>query len=134
MSKKIKVAKSSKKLILIVEFDHAIQSELISFFNEDYELICINTGPDALVYLQETRIADLVLLDMEMPGLNGRVFVRRIKFNPKYNKIPVILISSVNSRLIINSFQKLGIEDYIVKPFETSVLVDKMVNILTPAN
>ena len=134
MSKKVKVAKNSKKLILIVENDKSIQSGLMSFFDEDCELICIDNGPEALMYLKETRIPDLVLLDMEMPGLNGRVFVRRIKFDPKHNKIPVILISSVNSKLIINSFQKLGVEDYVVKPFETSVLVDKMNNIISSVN
>jgi CheY-like chemotaxis protein len=129
MSKKVNVAKNLKKLILIVENDNSIQSGLISFFEKDYDVICKNNGPDALLYINETRIPDLVLLDMELPGLNGRVFVRRIKFDPKNNKIPVILISSVNSRLIINSFQKLGVVDYIVKPFEQSELVNKIVRI-----
>ena len=129
MSKKVNVTKNLKKLILIVEYDNSIQSGLITFFDNDYEVICKNNGPDALVYIKDTRIPDVILLDMELPGLNGRVFVRRIKFDPKHNKIPVILISSVNSRLIINSFQKLGVVDYIVKPFEPSELVDKIVRI-----
>ena len=129
MTKKVNVTKNLKKLILIVEYDNSIQSGLITFFDNDYEVICKNNGPDALVYIKDTRIPDVILLDMELPGLNGRVFVRRIKFDPKHNKIPVILISSVNSRLIINSFQKLGVVDYIVKPFEPSELVDKIVRI-----
>ncbi len=126
MSKKANIA---KKLILIVDYNNSIQSGLVSSFEKDYNVIFKNNGPEALMYLTETNIPDLILLDMEIPGLNGRVFVRRIKFNPKHNKIPIILISSVNSKLIINSFQKLGVVDYIVKPFEPSELYDKIVKI-----
>jgi len=130
MSKKVNIAKNLQKLIMVVEYEPFIQSSLISSLGNDYNIIYKNNGPEALMYLNETGIPDLVLLDMEIPGLNGRVFVRRIKLHPKHNKIPVILISSVNSRLIINSFQKLGVVDYVVKPFETSQLADKIIRIL----
>jgi DNA-binding response OmpR family regulator len=115
---------------MIVDDDHAILTSLSPFFEKDYDVIAMDNGPDALRYLKETRIPDLVVLDMEMPKLNGRVFVRRIKFDITHKKIPIVLISAIDSHLIINSFLKLGVEDYVVKPFETTVLINKILNII----
>ena len=131
-SRKSNESKGGKKIIMIVDNDQSILASLNPFFNSDFEIIGMDNGPDALHYLKEIRIPDMVVLDMEMPKLNGRVFVRRIKFDPTHKKIPVLLISSIDSHLIINSFLKLGVEDYVVKPFEPSLLVEKIMKVISP--
>ena len=131
-SKKADFSGKSKKVIMIVDDDSSIRSSLSSLLEKEYEVVGMDNGPDALRYFKETRSPDLVVLDMEIPKLNGRVFVRRIKFDPIHNKVPVVLISSVNSRLIITSFLKLGVMDYIVKPFQPEDLVQKIVDIIDP--
>lgn len=133
-SKKTNDSKNIRKIIMVIDFDHSIRSGLETFLSKDFDIVEIDNGPDAFHYIKEIRIPDLVVLDMEIPKLNGRVFVRRIKVEPMHNKIPIVLISSVNSQLIINSFLKLGIDDYLVKPYETSVLVEKILNIITHVN
>ena len=121
-----------RKVIIIVEDDSSIRSSLSFLLEKNYVVVGMDNGPEALRYFNETRTPDMVVLDMDMPRLNGRVFVRRIRFDPKHNKVPVVLISSVNSRLIITSFLKLGVMDYIIKPFEPSDLVQKIVDIIDP--
>lgn len=82
-------------------------------------------GHEALIYLSKNKLPDLILLDMEMPNMNGRVFLRRLKYgNTLLNKIPIIFLTSVNSKLIIKSAYNKGVIDYIIKPFKQEVLED----------
>lgn len=92
----------------------------------DFNVISMENGQDALDYILSQKPPDLILLDMEMPKMNGRVLLRRLRYSTLYNSIPVIFISNVDSRSIINSMIKLGITDYIVKPFKAEDLVEKV--------
>jgi CheY-like chemotaxis protein len=115
---------------MVVDDDESIRLLIGSYFEKDYNVIFMSNGQEALMHIRDVNIPDLVLLDMEMPHMNGRVFLRRIKYSPEHSHIPVIFISSVNSRLIINSMIKLGIVDYIVKPFKPDELIEKVQNVL----
>ncbi len=57
--------------------------------------------------------------------MNGRTFVRKVIADPRYGKIPIIFITTVDSTMLMNSFKDLVL-DYIVKPFEKEVLVQKV--------
>lgn len=123
---------NGKKTIMIVDDEEAIRMLIISFLEKDYNIIDLNDGHEALVYLSKNNLPDMILLDMEMPNVNGRVFVRRFKNGGlKSNKVPIIFISSVQSRSIIQSMLNLGVTDYIVKPFNPEELVAKIKAILT---
>ena len=115
---------------MVVDDDEPIRYLIGSFLEKDYNIEYKGNGQEALEFLQSGENIDLILLDMEMPKMNGRVFVRRVQFYPKHTTIPIILISATNSKLIINSFLKLGVVDYIVKPFKPEELVVKVGAIL----
>ena len=120
-----------QKTILVVDDDEAIRLLITSFFEKDYKIVTRQDGHEALLYLGEGNVPDLILLDMEMPKMNGRVFLRRVRYGDSaHNKIPIIFITSVSSKAIIHSTLKLNIDDYILKPFKPEELIEKVHSIL----
>jgi CheY-like chemotaxis protein len=105
-----------KKKILVIDDDATIRFLLINILR-DYEVISKEDGYEALSWLNLGNIPDLILLDMEMPNINGRVLIRRIKSSYKHRQVPIIVMSGTDSKLIKNNFLKLGASDYIIKPF-----------------
>ena len=125
----------NKKIIMIVDDTESYRLLIKSYFENDFEIITMCDGHEAIVYLSKNKPPDLILLDMEMPNMNGRVFLRRLKYgNAILNKIPVIFLTTVNSKLIINSAYKKGVIDYIIKPFKQEVLEDKVRQLLETGN
>ncbi|MFC1476897.1 response regulator [candidate division KSB1 bacterium] len=77
---------------------------------------------------------DLVLLDIEMPEMNGIQFLRRIR-NSKdkmINSIPVIMFTGVVDKEKIDEILQLGVHDYLVKPYELESLYKKVDKFLKP--
>ena len=79
---------------------------------------------------------DLIVLDVMMPDKDGYVVCKEIKSNPKLNKIPVLLLTAVASKIATTRYtQQMGLEteadDYIDKPVEPEVLVRRIETLLT---
>jgi len=121
---------SNKKRILAVDDSEAILSLIVSVLEKDFEVTTKSDGHEALVYLSKGNRPDLILTDMEMPNMNGRVFARRVHSDPRLEKIPIIFITTVNSSMLINSFKSIGITDFIIKPFNNNELLARVNNIL----
>lgn len=110
------------KLILIIDDDPLIRQLLKSYLSKDYTIELKADGHEAIYWLKSGNKPDLILLDMEMPEMNGKVFIHRIKTSAIHKNIPVVIISGSNSNLIKASFLKAGAADYIVKPFQKEIL------------
>jgi len=81
-----------------------------------YEVITVNSGARALRYLQRER-PDLILMDIRMENKDGIQTLREIRAMPNGNGIPVIMLTSAQDRDSVLESTKLGIYDYVVKPF-----------------
>lgn len=119
------VESEEMKTILVVDDNEMVCVLLKSILEAKYKIVIRNDGQDALAFLDQGNRPDLILLDMLMPKMNGRTFVRRVIGNPRYGKIPIIFITTVDSPMLINSFKSLVL-DYIVKPVEKEVLIQKV--------
>ena len=120
-----------QKTIMVVDDDEAIRLLITSFFENEYKIVTMKDGHEALVYLGQGNVPDLILMDMEMPHMNGRVLLRRIRYGDSaHNKIPIIFITSVDNKNIIKSTLKLNVDDYIIKPFKQEDLIKKVHSIL----
>jgi diguanylate cyclase (GGDEF)-like protein/PAS domain S-box-containing protein len=88
------------------------------FEGEDYSLIKAHSGEEALKYLLKYDFAT-ILLDVQMPGLDGFETARIIKSHEKFKNIPIIFITANNmdSKHIFNGYV-VGAIDYILKPFD----------------
>ncbi|WP_413163439.1 diguanylate cyclase domain-containing protein [Capilliphycus salinus ALCB114379] len=81
-----------------------------------YQVQQANSGEEALTALDGT-LPDLILLDIQMPGIDGYDVCKRLKANPKTQEIPIIFISAFSDPMEKVKAFKLGGEDYITKPF-----------------
>jgi CheY-like chemotaxis protein len=95
-------------------------------------LVFVNDGEEALEYLRRTgRYADrpaslhagIVLLDLNMPGIDGRETLRIIKTDPMLRTIPVVILTTSSAREDILASYQAGANSYIVKPSAFSGLV-----------
>lgn len=97
----------------------------------EYELIRANSGLEALAALPQHPDISLILLDVQMPMMDGFETARRIKSNPVYSAIPIIFITAVyTTDPFVAEGLRAGGVDYFTKPFDPEVLKLK-VNIYT---
>ena len=88
-------------------------------------------GKEALKVLEETDgKIDLILLDWEMPNVNGYEFLQAIKKNERFNNIPVIMLTTVSQKEKMIDAIRAGAKQYITKPFSSETLLTKILQAL----
>lgn len=105
-------------LILIVD-DEPNNFDVLEMFlyNENYDLVYISNGQDALSFLEKTK-PNVILLDIMMPKMNGIEVCSRIKNNPNTNHIPVIMVTALSSKENLAKCIENGADDFITKPID----------------
>ena len=103
----------------------------IATLEMDHQIIEAKNGEQALKILdQKDRLPDVVLLDLNMPKMNGIEFLSVMKNREEFSHIPtIILTTSSNSKDLLQCY-KLGIAGYVIKPLKYSEYVDKIKRVL----
>lgn len=119
------------KRVLIVEDDAAI-IELLRFLleQEGLEVEVATDGLAALTQL-ETWLPDLVLLDLRLPKLEGMDVLWEMRQNPRWQNIPVVILSVDSSPQSMLQGWRLGVDSYFVKPFDPDELIRVVRRILS---
>lgn len=110
------------KFILLGEDDADDQEMLKEVFESidaSFILFFVNNGGEVLSALQKLRddqLPCLIVLDYNMPGLNGADILRELGTNERYEKIPKIVWSTSTSEKFRNICMQLGAIDYVIKP------------------
>ena len=126
-----KLTKSAK--ILIVEDDASLRDMLVSLFGPLYTVIVAKDGVEAYdLVLSESP--DIVLSDVIMPRMTGTELCKKIKDNVDTSHIPVVLITAKSALEHNLEGLKLGADDYVTKPFNTTVLVSRCNNLVNSRN
>jgi CheY-like chemotaxis protein len=111
-----------KSNLLVVDDKPANIVVLGAILGASYDLIPAHSGYEALDLIQEKDV-DVVLLDIEMPGIDGYETVRRIKQIERCKDIPIILVSGVFTEdPYVKKGYEYGAVDYFTKPFNPDVL------------
>lgn len=90
-----------------------------------YEIVAVTDGEQAIERLTE-RVADLVLLDVLMPGLDGFEVCRRIRARPELGDIPIVFLSAADDKTFIVRALEAGAVDYVTKPFNKAELISRV--------
>ena len=115
----------NKPVILVVD-DSSISLAVAEHELKDrYQVVTINSGIRALQYLKH-QTADLILLDIQMALKNGIETLKEIREMEECKDIPVIMLTSKGDKETILESSKLGIYDYILKPFKRQELLDRI--------
>lgn len=105
--------------ILVVDDSKTILA-IISFVlkKEGYIIECCRSAEDALSYLND-HIVDLIITDINMPGLGGEALINKVRSNPKYKELPIIVTSTIaESEAILP-----GVTAWAFKPLNPQKLV-----------
>lgn len=112
---------SGKKCILAVDDTAVILTRILEILGNDYEVVTANSGARAMKFLKERR-PDLILLDIKMSPMDGIQTLQEIRSNRELEDIPVIMLTGVEDKETVMESAKLGIRDYILKPFSSGEL------------
>lgn len=116
--------------ILLIEDEEDISS-LIKLQGElaGYKVHTESDGLNGFLAIEKEH-PDVIILDIMLPGLNGLDVCRKIRSNPEYNHIPVLIISAKTEELDVVLGLELGADDYVAKPFSLKVLFSRIKAIL----
>ena len=121
------------KKILIVDDEEDIAFSLARRLTASgYEVICAEDGVEGLRRAQ-TDNPDLILLDLMLPKMDGFKVCRLLKFDERYKRIPIIMVSARSQEEDVTQGKETGAECYITKPFDSAALMDKIAELLGPA-
>jgi len=90
---------------------------------EGFEVVTARDGPDALAKVVAVR-PDLVLLDVQMPGIDGYTICARIRADASLAAVPVIIVTANYGSAEVEAARRAGADDFLVKPFLPATLLD----------
>ena len=119
-----------KPTILVVDDMTTTLLLLHDLLKDTYEVKIAKSGTKALEILESPNDIDLILLDIEMPDINGYDVCKRIKNNETIKNIPIIFITGRTSQEDEEYGLNLGAIDYITKPFNKAIVKLRLKNYL----
>lgn len=124
----------NKKQVLIIDDDQSTRLLLGCVLRREYDVTTQKNGFEAMAWLGNGNIPDVILLDVNMPRLNGPDFLKNIRTSGFYRDIPVIVVSGIERENMMRKLYDLGTNDFVRKPFKPNELFEKINNVLTPLN
>lgn len=118
-------------LVLILDDDKLFR-QFAKYIIEKHlqvEVVGVKNPEECFKFLEQ-RIPDLILLDMEMPVMDGYSFLKKLRMDNRFENIHVIPCTALASKELFASLLKLGIDDYILKPTTEEVLITKIEKVL----
>ena len=121
----------NRQKILIVDDSELNREMLKAILGEEYDYAEAENGAQAILMLQQDMNIDLLLLDINMPKIDGFGVLERLNQFRWIEELPVIMISATEDRAVIEHCYSLGITDYIRRPFDSFIVQRRVKNTLT---
>ncbi len=115
--------------ILVVEDEASSRHLYVHYLSEAYEVYEAANGEEAMQVLAATTI-DLVLSDINMPGMDGLNLRLAINQNPDFELIPFVFVTASEDDQLSDRASSLGIDDYLVKPVNRENLLNRIERVL----
>lgn len=120
--REVELAANRRKRILVIDDDVTMLKTIRLYLEEHYEVACAPSGPVALKFL-ENKESDLVLLDYEMPNMDGSEVLHKIRENVKTAHLPVFFMTGVSDADKIRKVLAMNPQGYLLKPVEREKLL-----------
>ncbi|MBW1643247.1 MAG: response regulator [Deltaproteobacteria bacterium] len=118
------------KKILIVDDEPSIIVPVQFLMEQNgHDVMVAFSGEEAMEIIAEKKV-DLILLDIMLPVIDGFEVCQRVRENPQWNKIKIILLTALGSDANVEKGLALGADAYITKPFSNIEIVDKVKELL----
>lgn len=122
--------KTKKPLLLVVDDIPTTLELLVSLFDKQFAVVPKQNGKEALEWLHEGHLPDLIISDIRMPVMDGYEFMTQVKSSGLFRDIPFFVLSAVHESQERVKFLQEGAEDFLTKPFnpdELLIRVDKII-------
>ena len=121
---------TNKKVVLIDDEPDILSTLKLFLEVEGFEVATAADGIDGLEKIRK-KVPDLVVLDLMLPKLDGYKICRLLKFDKKYKKVPVVIITARAQDIDRKKALEVGADAYITKPFEPDTLLEKIKELLS---
>ena len=125
-----KPAKSRKKIIYVDDIQYSLVSVKNRLQNH-YDVFTVDSA-EKMFEILEKITPDLILMDVNMPDIDGYEAIKSLKANERYSAIPVVFLTGKSDRESVVKGLSLGAVDYIIKPYTASKLMEIVENNLNP--
>jgi putative two-component system response regulator len=114
-----------QRMIFVVDDSYTNLAKAESALEEQYQVITMLSGTRLFEMLKKVT-PDLILLDIEMPEMDGLEILKRLKNHTLYSTIPVIMVTTEGTTYNVATTAGVGACDFVVKPFKKDILLDKV--------
>ena len=119
-----------KKTILVIEDDYFVRTLLNFLLKDTFEVVAIENGFKAMLWLDKGNIPDLILSDVDMPQINGFNLLNHLRKSGYYRNIPVMILSGHSDPEVEQSCLDSGASAYFTKPFNPPDLLQSINHVL----
>jgi two-component system, chemotaxis family, chemotaxis protein CheY len=122
--------------VLVVD-DYALTRDMVKSilrqlgFQNIQNIVGVEDGVLALQVIREEKVG-LVICDWNMPRLSGLAVLREVRSRERDKDLPFLMLTAEAYRENVVEAMKAGVSDYVVKPFTSSALADKIAHVLAP--
>ena len=116
--------------MLIVDDSPLNRETLSSYFDDKFKIYTAENGKQALELLRENNSIDIILLDLNMPVMNGEAFLMEKNADPALQTIPVVITTAEDSAKQQQNMLRLNVNDYVVRPFVRETMLRRVENVL----
>jgi excisionase family DNA binding protein len=122
---------SGKRKVLLVDDDAELVEIMHKFLDDDgrFEVRIASTGFDAGMLVKEYR-PDIIVLDVMLPDINGKEVCQRVRADSTLEDVRILCISGMIEEDKIQDLKLSGADDFLPKPFEAEMLIDRMCRLL----
>lgn len=117
--------------LLIVEDNQDMRIYIRSILQKQYKILEAENGQEALDMLKEQQYAvNFIISDLMMPIMDGMEFSRQVKSDIRMSHIPILILTAKSSHEKLLESYKVGVDEYLIKPFDEELLLVRIANIL----
>lgn len=123
------VKNKEKQHVLIVDDNAMVLRNIKNILEGQYSVAVAPSGMHAFLAIGR-KVPDMILLDYEMPEMNGKAVLEKLQAEEDLKDIPVVFLTSVDSREIVMELLALKPAGYILKPVDSQMLLDRIEEII----
>ena len=112
---------------LVIDDSRAVRRIMGNIMKElGYDTIEAGNGLEGLAQLEAHGLQDIVLVDWNMPEMNGLEFIKAARAIPAYSDMPIMMVTTETEMDNISQAFVAGVNEYVMKPFDKNIILEKL--------
>jgi two-component system chemotaxis response regulator CheY len=121
---------STSPCVLTIDDDENIRMLLAAFLRKKYRVVAKEDGLAGMSWLYQGNLPDLIVVDVDMPRLDGFEFLRQVRNSGFFRHIPVIMLSGMEQPQLRQRCLNQGADAYLIKPFNPDKILNTINEVL----